>query len=56
MGWEAACHAEDKGGLGIGNLEKRNKALVMKWLWRLPKEGQSLWYKVIKSKFGLHPN
>ena len=28
----------------------------MKWLWRISNERQSLWYKVIKSKFGLHPN
>ena len=28
----------------------------MKWLWRFPKERQSLWYKVIKSKFSLHSN
>ena len=30
VGWEVVCHAKDKGGLGIGNLEKRNKALLMK--------------------------
>ena len=54
--WKAVCLAKDKGGLGIGNLEKRNKVLLMKWLWRFPKENQSLWYKVIKSRVGLHPN
>ena len=50
------CLAKEKGGLGIGNAEKRNKALLMKWLWRFPKESYSLWYRVIKSKFGLHSN
>ena len=39
VGWEVVCLAKDKGGLGIGNLEKKNKALLMKWLWRFPKEG-----------------
>ena len=56
VGWEEVCHAKEKGGLGIGNLEKRNKAFLIKWLWRFPKEEQSLWHKVIKSKFGIHPN
>ena len=51
MAWEVVSHVEDKVGLGIRNLEKKNKALLMKWLWRFPKEGQSLWYKVINCKF-----
>ena len=34
VGWPTVCLAKDKGGLGIGNLEERNKALLMKWLWR----------------------
>ena len=54
--WEVVCRAKEKGGLGIGNLRKRNKVLLMKWLWRLPKEDRVLWHKVIKSIFGLHPN
>ena len=56
VGREEVCHAKEKGGLGIGNLEKRNKAFLMKWLWKFLKEEQSLWYKVIKSKFDIHPN
>ena len=30
MAWEVVCHAKDKGGLGVGNLEKKNKTLLMK--------------------------
>ena len=30
LDWDVVCLAKDKGGLGIGNLEKRNKALLMK--------------------------
>ena len=30
VSWEVVYHAKDKGGLSIGNLEKRNKALLMK--------------------------
>ena len=56
VSWKTVCLDKSRGGLGIGNLEQRNKALLMKWLWRFPKEGQSLWFKVIKSIYGLHPN
>ena len=56
VGWEEVCQAKENGGLGIGNLEKRNTAFLMKWLWRFPRERHSLWYKVISSKFGSHPN
>ena len=28
----------------------------MKWLWRFPNETNALWYKVIKTKFGLNSN
>ena len=28
--WEGVCLAKDRGRLGIGNLGKRNKALLMK--------------------------
>ena len=37
-------------------MEVRNRALLMKWVWRFPKETNSLWYKVIKSKFGVNSN
>ena len=56
VGWEDVCKAKENGGLDIGNLEQRNKAFLMKWLWRFPREDQTLWYKVIRSKFGIHPN
>ena len=56
MAWEVACRLKNMGGLGVGNVEIRNKALLMKWLWRFPNKTNSLWYKVIKRKFGLNSN
>ena len=56
VGWEEVCWAKKNGGLGIGNLEKRNKAFLMKWLWWFPTERHFLWHKVIRSKFGIHSN
>ncbi|KAG5593764.1 hypothetical protein H5410_034996 [Solanum commersonii] len=34
------------------NIRKRNKSLLMKWLWRFPLEDQSLWGRVIRAKYG----
>lgn len=56
VAWDLVCRPKLKGGLGIGKVLARNKALLMKWIWRFPKERNALWYKVIKSKYGLNPN
>ena len=54
--WKKVCLPKVYGGLGVGNLERRNKSLLFKWLWRFPLETDALWYAVIKSKYGLHDN
>lgn len=47
---------KEAGGLGIGNLVIRNKALLGKWWWRFAKERTTLWARVIESKYGLQEN
>ena len=37
-------------------MKEKNKALLFKWLWRFPPVQESIWTKVIISKFGLHFN
>lgn len=56
VSWEVVTKTKEFGGLGIGNLLLRNKALLGKWWWRFPKEKESLWGKVITSKYGLQRN
>ena len=56
VSWNRVARAKNIGGLGIGRLKKKNKALLLKWLWRFPLEQESIWSKVIQSKFGMHSN
>ena len=52
VSWSTVCTEKRKGGIGIKNLSKMNKALLSKWNWRFANERNSLWRKVIGSKFG----
>ncbi|KAM2375829.1 hypothetical protein ACFXTH_044543 [Malus domestica] len=54
--WELVTKNKEERGLGVGNLRNQNEALLAKWLWRFPMESQSLWHKVIRSKYGLQVN
>ena len=56
VSWKVVGRAKNKGGLGIGRLKEKNKALLFKWLWRFPLEQDEIWTKVIRSKYGLHTN
>ena len=53
MRWEEVIRPKHKRGLEIGNLILRNKSLLVKWLWRFIREGDMLWHKVIRSKYGM---
>ncbi|EXB23112.1 Electron transfer flavoprotein-ubiquinone oxidoreductase [Morus notabilis] len=56
VAWEQVCKPKELGGLGIGNIRKRNEALLAKWLWRFPLERDALWSRVIVGKYGLASN
>ena len=46
------CTDKRKGSLGIKSFSKMNKALLCKCSWRSANDRNSLWRKVICSKFG----
>ncbi|XP_062093314.1 uncharacterized protein LOC133799310 [Humulus lupulus] len=52
VSWKEVCKSRDHGGLGIGNLEARNKVLLMKWLWHFSLEKKTLWHRVVLSRYG----
>ena len=46
------CTNKRKWGIGIKSFSKMNKAFLCKWSWRFANDRNSLWRKVICSKFG----
>lgn len=54
--WKVLRKPIDQGGLEIGKVKERNKALVSKWFWRFPRERSSLWAKVVSSIHGIAEN
>lgn len=38
--------------MGIKNLKAHNKSLLLKWLWRMATEDQSLWKDIISARYG----
>ena len=53
MKWETICNPLAQGSLGIQSIEKVNKALLGKWLWRMGAQGNSLWKKILACKYRL---
>ena len=39
------------GGLGIENLEIKNKCLMRKWLYRLETEPEGIWAQILRNKY-----
>jgi hypothetical protein len=48
--WNIICQPKDQGGLGIQNIEIKNKCLLAKWLWKLINE-EGLWQQILRNKY-----
>ena len=49
--WYILCRPKDQDGLGIENLEIKNKCLMSKWLYRLEIEPEGMWAQILRNKY-----
>lgn len=49
--WDIICRPKDQAGLGIENLEIKNKCLLRKWLFRLSVETDNMWAQILRNKY-----
>ncbi|XP_039048924.1 uncharacterized protein LOC120189810 [Hibiscus syriacus] len=49
--WKSVCGPKSHGGVGIFDVQTRNRALLNKWFWRFSKDGDCLWKKIIVAKY-----
>lgn len=53
VNWSKVCLPKNRGGLELKNLSRMNTALLMKIGWNIITKPQSLWIRVLRSKYGL---
>ena len=49
--WETACRPKDQGGLGIIDTHIMNQCLMVKWIWKILKNEEALWCRLLKAKY-----
>ena len=50
LAWETVAKEKDRGGLGVGTVSAKNKALLFKWIWKLGSNDKASWADFIKEK------
>lgn len=48
--FEMVCRP-NQGGLGVINTTIMNECLLVKWIWKIHMEPNSLWFKILKAKY-----
>lgn len=54
MSWDKVCRPKINGGLGILHLQTQNKALLMKWLWKLVHQEEGTWSSTFRLIYELN--
>ena len=49
--WDIICRLKDLGGLGVENVEVKNRCLLTKWLYRLSIETEGMWVQILRNKY-----
>jgi hypothetical protein len=49
INWQAVCRPKDFGGLGPINSWVFNECLMVKWIWKLYQQKESLWVRISKN-------
>jgi hypothetical protein len=51
LAWKTVVKEKDRGGLGIGFVLAKNKALLFKWIWKLGCDDKASWADLIREKY-----
>jgi len=51
--WKTVCRRKEVGGLGVRRIREFNLALLGRWCWRLLVDRNSLWFRVLASRYGV---
>ncbi|CAL5353932.1 unnamed protein product [Camellia sinensis] len=51
VNWKDVTRRKEQGGLGLRRIDEMNEFLLVKWWWRYGVEDNSLWKKIIISKY-----
>jgi hypothetical protein len=49
--WQAVCRPKEFGGLGIINTMLFNECLITKWIWKIYKQKDNLWVRLLTAKY-----
>ena len=53
INWNTITQPKDRGGLGVRELKRVNRAMLAKTCWRLLKQPDVIWAKVLRGKYGV---
>ena len=52
VAWDSVCLPKEEDGLCVRKMREFNVALLGKWCWRMLVYRNSLWYRVLKARYG----
>lgn len=53
VSWDTLCRPKYRGGFGLKRAEGMNKSLLAKLGWRLLTQGDTMWARILRAKYGV---